>query len=62
MEKLLTIKELSEILGVRKSTLYSGTSKKRIPYVKLSEGVLRFRGSEIQEWILKRAVLSFLKR
>ena len=57
MEKLLTIEELSEILGVKKATLYSWTSKKRIPYIKLSEGILRFRESEIQEWILKKSVL-----
>jgi len=57
VEKLLTIEELSEILGVKKATLYSWTSKKRIPYIKLSEGILRFRESEIQEWILKKSVL-----
>ena len=61
MEKLLTIEELSKILGIKKATIYSWTSKKRIPYIKLSNGILRFRESEIQEWILKKSVLPDLQ-
>jgi excisionase family DNA binding protein len=55
MEKLLSIEELSEKLGIPVSTLYAWTCKKKIPYVKLGR-LVRFRESEITEWIAKNSV------
>ena len=50
MEKLLTPQKLCEILEIEKSTLYSWTSKERVPYLKIN-GLLRFRKSEIVKWL-----------
>jgi len=56
MEKLLNIDELSEILGVTKSTIYSWTSQNKIPHIKLSKRLLKFRENDIEAWIGRRAV------
>ena len=56
MEKLLSIGELSEKLGIPIATLYTWTCKKKIPYVKLGR-LVRFKESEITEWISKKSVL-----
>ena len=51
MERLLDIRELSEMLGVTKATIYSWTSQNKIPHVKLSRRLLKFREKEIKDWI-----------
>lgn len=56
MEKLLGIEELSEMLGITKATIYSWTSKNKIPYVKLSKKLLKFREEEIIAWIAQRSI------
>lgn len=56
MEKLLSIDELSEILGVTKSTIYSWTSRNKIPHIKLSKRLLKFRKNDIEAWIAKKAI------
>ncbi|MEW6002249.1 MAG: helix-turn-helix domain-containing protein [Nitrospirota bacterium] len=56
MEKLLSIGELSRLLGITKSTLYSWTSKKIIPHRKLSTRLIRFEETEILEWLGKKSV------
>jgi excisionase family DNA binding protein len=56
MEKLLSIEELSQLLGITKSTLYSWTAKKIIPYRKLSSRLIRFEESEILDWLRRKSV------
>lgn len=56
MDKLLDVSELSEILGVTKATIYSWTSQNKIPHIKLSKRLLKFRKDEITDWIAKRSV------
>lgn len=56
MERLLNIDELSEMLGVTKATIYSWTSQNKIPHIKLSKRLLKFREEDIMEWIAKRSV------
>lgn len=51
MEQLLTIDDIAEKLQVKKSTIYSLVHKNRIPHIKLTGKLLRFRETEIQEWI-----------
>jgi len=53
MEKLLTIKELSELLQVKKGTIYQWVHMGFVPYIKLGTGV-RFKESQIEAWIRKR--------
>lgn len=56
MDNLLTIDELSEWLGVEKSTIYAWTSKKIIPHIKLGKKMLRFRVNEILDWLSEKSV------
>ena len=57
MERLVSIEELSKILGVTKATIYSWTSKNKIPHIKLSRRLLKFRESDILKWIAERSTL-----
>lgn len=56
MEKLLNIDQVAEILGVAKATIYSWTAQKKIPHIKLSGRLLKFREKEIMDWISQRSV------
>lgn len=53
MEKLLTPKELSELLSVKLSTIYHWTHLEFIPYVKIGR-FIRFRESEVLKWLIRR--------
>jgi excisionase family DNA binding protein len=55
MEKLLTIEELSSLLGVEVSTLYIWTHRKVIPFIKLGK-FIRFNESAIQTWLQERTI------
>lgn len=50
MEKLLTIKQISELIQISPSTLYEWTHTNFIPHYKLPKGV-RFRETEIEQWL-----------
>jgi len=50
MDKLLTINQLSELLQVKKNTIYSWTFTRKIPFVKIN-GALRFKEKVISRWI-----------
>jgi len=56
MEKLLTKEQVMEMLGIKESTLYSWTHRNFIPYMKLGKRRLRFRESDILEWIASKSV------
>jgi len=53
MEKLITVKDLSEWLQVSKSTVYQWTHAEFIPHYKMPKGV-RFKPSEVEKWLQKR--------
>ena len=53
MDKLLTPKQLSELLQVKPSTVYKWAHYRFIPYVKL-ETSIRFREKRVEEWLKKR--------
>jgi excisionase family DNA binding protein len=59
-EGLLTAHEVAEMLGVRASTVYERACRGDIPVVRLWQGrrkaLLRFRLSDIQEFIATRSV------
>lgn len=48
--KLISIKELSQFLNVKESTLYAWVHNGTIPSFKL-KGLLRFDLEEIREWV-----------
>lgn len=50
-ERLLTINEVSELTGLAVGTLYHFVSQRRIPVVRLSKRCIRFRQSDLSEWI-----------
>lgn len=53
MEKLLTIKQLSEYLQVSPKTIYNWTHTGRIPYIKIHNSV-RFKEDRINKWLKMR--------
>src|SRR5262245_45550956 len=50
MEQLLSVEEVAEALGLAKSTVYSWSSRRRLPAIKLGTRLM-FRASEVQRWI-----------
>jgi excisionase family DNA binding protein len=50
-ERLLTIKEVSELTGLAVGTLYHFVSQQKIPVVRLSKRCIRFRYSDLMTWI-----------
>ena len=50
MDKLLTIDQVSALLQVKESTIYSWTHTRKIPFVKVN-GALRFKERAISKWI-----------
>ena len=48
--KIVTIKEVSEFLKIKQSTIYSWVNQKRIPSFKLN-GLWRFDMEKIEEWV-----------
>lgn len=54
--KLISIKELSQFLNVKGSTLYAWVHNGTIPFYKLN-GILRFDMEEIKEWVKSSRVI-----
>ena len=50
MEKLLTAKQVSDLLEVTPSTVYDWVHRGIIPYVKLSRAI-RFKKNDIFHWV-----------
>jgi excisionase family DNA binding protein len=50
LESLMTVNEVCVKLGVRKRYIYKLTQEGRIPYIKVGK-YLRFRPSDIEEWL-----------
>ncbi|MGO9016679.1 MAG: helix-turn-helix transcriptional regulator [Dissulfurispiraceae bacterium] len=51
MEQLLKPDKVSQILGIQVSSLYQLVHEKRIPFIKVSHKAVRFRESELTEWL-----------
>jgi len=49
-DRLLTAKELADILAISPKTLYNYVTRGMIPYFKIESNV-RFRASEVAEWL-----------
>ena len=50
MKKLISIKELSEHLGIPVESIYSWTAMKVIPFYKIGR-LVRFDEAEIDKWL-----------
>ncbi|MFC1717776.1 helix-turn-helix domain-containing protein [Candidatus Poribacteria bacterium] len=55
LDRLLTIQEVCELLKVKKTYIYWLTHQRKIPYIKM-QGHLRFRQSDIDEWLSSQEV------
>jgi len=53
--RLISVKELSGVLGLSVHTLYCWVSQRRIPYVKCGR-LTRFNMSEIERWLEDNSV------
>ena len=54
MKRLLTPRELSEIFGVKLSTIYQWSCQEFVPKKKLGR-LLRFDEQDIERWLVRRA-------
>lgn len=52
--KLLDISQLSEIINIKKKTIYDWTHKGLIPYVKVGR-LLRFDINDIERWLKRNS-------
>jgi excisionase family DNA binding protein len=57
LDALLTLDEVCAVLKLDRTTIYQMTYRKQIPYYKIANR-LRFRLSEILEWIANHRVAS----
>ncbi len=55
-KELLTYKQASGFLQIQLGTLYSLVSQRRIPHIRLSNRMVRFRRSDIENWISNQEV------
>ena len=53
--RLITIDELSNLLRVKKSTIYAWVNQRKIPYKKIGR-LVRFQHSEILKWVQERGI------
>jgi len=54
-QRLLNVKEVSELTGLSTNTVYAWVSQRRIPFVKLG-GCTKFDLQEIEKWIEENSV------
>ncbi|MBI5453937.1 MAG: helix-turn-helix domain-containing protein, partial [Deltaproteobacteria bacterium] len=53
-KQLLDTKEASELLGIKKNTLYEWVIQRKIPFVKVGR-LTKFRRDALEEWLKKRS-------
>lgn len=53
-DTLLTSEQVCRMLQIKPDTLRHWCSQKRIPHYKFSASMVRFRRSDIEEWILEK--------
>lgn len=50
-QKLLTVKEVSEILDLKPARIYELTRQKKIPFVQIGERQYRYSSTALTNWI-----------
>ena len=53
MDKLLTPKQLADLLQVRPTTVYKWVHYKYVPHIKL-RSLIRFKEKRVEEWLKRR--------
>ena len=54
MNKLLTVDDVSSLLRLSKSTIYSYVAKQKMPHIKLGTRVL-FETKMLDDWVISRS-------
>jgi excisionase family DNA binding protein len=54
-ERLLTVQDITSLLGLKKSYVYYLTHRKLVPHLKIC-GQIRFRLSDVNEWLRSKEV------
>jgi len=62
MEKLLTVKEVAEQLGIARASVYHWLSQNRLPCVRLSARCVRFREKDLEALIEQFSVSDVTER
>ena len=57
MIRLLSIEETAECLGVKVATLYTWTSQRKVPFIKVGK-LVKFDERDLNKWIEQRRVAS----
>jgi excisionase family DNA binding protein len=52
-QKLLTVKEVSEILDLKPARIYELTRERKIPFVQIGERQYRYSEAALSNWIEK---------
>jgi len=56
MTPLLTVKDVAKLLQCSVYQVYRLTGQKRIPYLKVAGGAIRFDPDEIETWLTEQKV------
>ena len=57
MERLLTTKEVANLLGVKPNTIRKYTMEKKIPFIKINEKMVRYKEEDIKKWLEGKKVI-----
>ena len=55
MSRLLTTREMADMLGVSTETVLRWTRRHELPAIRLPGGAIRFREAEVEAWLEQRA-------
>jgi predicted DNA-binding transcriptional regulator AlpA len=63
IDPLLTVEDVAERLNVTKDWVWDHSSRKApyLPVIRMSDGVLRYRASEVDEFVNERERLSAMR-
>ena len=57
-DRLLTAREVGEVLGVSTETVLRWVRQGKLPAIRLPGGAIRFREQEVEAWLAERATPS----
>jgi excisionase family DNA binding protein len=61
LETLLTVEQVAELLAFKPSTIRAYCEQRKLPHVRIG-GQLRFRPSELHEWLEQRSSRPITRR
>lgn len=58
MDRLLSVPDVAELLGVSRAQVYRFIEREGLPALRLSNRVQRFRERDVEQWLENRAKVS----